>query len=316
MKRLFSILVSALLLVSCGQGGFDPLKVNIDRALKHPASARDVYSEAVAIPLHGPEGVTFEMTAPALLDVAADRFFLLDAGKNEILVFDWNGEYVTAIASAETILDFSVYQDETLEVLTQDAITDYSVKDGSFLAEHPIENKGVALKCLGRVDEDSFFILGSKDGLAYSGGYIVGKLGFYSDALPAADYLTTRRYVPDSEVEHSRFFRCGGTIYSFLSRSGQIDKYEGNDFACVPYQWDFGKRQPIFTNVQKTVDRLYLAFELEGECAVLIYNLKNKQYKAVPQFDFPLGVIYDGCNYYCQPAAVPGEYTVLRHELL
>lgn len=309
VKRFLSVLLSGLLLVSCGQGSFDPLKVNIDRALKHPANARDVYAEAVAIPLLCPVGTTLEQAGPIVLDVAADRFLLLDAEKNEILVFDWKGEYVTAIGSAETILDFSVYQDETLEVLTQDAIADYSVKDGSFLAEHPIENKGVALKCLGRVDEDSFFILGSKDGLAYSGGYIVGKLGFYSDALPAADYLTTRRFVPASEVEHSRFFRCGGTVYSFLSRSGQIQQYTAEDFACVPYQWDFGNRQPGFTNVQKTADRLYLAFELEGEDAVLIYDLKSKQYKSVPQSEFPLGVIYDGCNY----AFARGE--IIRHAL-
>ena len=313
VKRFFSVLLSGLLLVSCGQGSFDPLKVNIDRALKHPASAREVYSEVVEIPLRCPARAT--PGVPTLLDVAADRFFLLDAEKNEILVFDWKGENVTAIASAETILDFSVYQDETLEVLTQDAITDYSVKDCSFLAEHPIENKGVALKCLGRVDEDSFFILGSKDGLAYSGGYIVGRLGFYSDALPAADYLTTRRYVPASEVEHSRFFRCGGTVYSFLSRSGQIQQYTAEDFACVPYQWDFGKRQPGFTNVQKTADRLYLAFELDGESAVLIYNLKSKQYKAVRGEDFPLGVIYDGCNYFCRPAETGEGLVMMRYAL-
>ena len=313
MKHICSYLLVSLLAVSCGLGGSDALKVNLDKALKHPASARDVYSEAVAIPLRCPEGTGLEQAC--MLDVAANRFFLLDAGKNKILVFDWKGEYVTAIASAETILDFSVYRDETLEVLTQNAIADYSATDGSLLAEYPFENKGVALKCLGRVDEDSFFILGSKDGLAYGGGYIVGKLGFYSDALPAADYLTTRRFVPASEVEHSRFFRCGGTVYSFLSRSGQIEKYEGNDFACVPYQWDFGKRQPIFTNVQKTVDRLYLAFELDGESAVLIYNLKSNRYKAVPQSEFPLGVIHDGCNYYCQPAAADGGLEIIRHSL-
>ena len=316
MKRFFSVLLSGLLLVSCGLGSSDKLKVDIDRALKHPASARDVYSEAVAIPLHGPEGVTFEMTAPALLDVAADRFFLLDAGKNEILVFDWKGEYVTTIAAADTIIDFSVYGDQVLDVLTENAITEYAVADGSFQTEYLFENKGVTLKCLGRVDDDSFFMLGSKDGFAYGSGYIVGGIGFYSSALYYSDYLTTHAYAPAAEVQNSRFFRCGDSVYSFLSRSGEIQQYTANDFACVPYQWDFGKRQPIFTNVQKTDDRLYLAFESEGECAVLIYNLKNKQYKAVPQSDFPLGVIYNGCNYYCQPAAVPGEYEVLCHELL
>ena len=30
---------------------------------------------------------------------------------------------------------------------------------------------------------------------------------------------------------------------------------------------------------------------------MLIYNLTNKKYKAVLQGDFPLGIIYDNCNY-------------------
>ena len=296
MKRFFAILSAALLTASCGLGGSDSQKINLDRALKHPASARDVYAEAVAIPLRFPEG-SVPGRETALLDVAVDRFFLLDAGKNEILFFDWNGEYVTTIACADTILDASVYRDETLEVLTQNAITEYAVADGSFQTEYLFENKGVALKCLGRVDDDSFFMLGSKDGFAYGSGYIVGGIGFYSSAQYYSDYLTTHAYAPAAEVQNSRFFRCGDSVYSFLSRSGEIQKYEGNDFACVPYQWDLGKRQPNFTNVQKTADRLYLAFELEGEGAVLIYNLKNKQYKTVPQSEFPLGIIYDGCNY-------------------
>ena len=307
VKRFLSVLLSGLLLVSCGLGGSDALKVNIDRALKHPAGARDVYAEVEAIPLQCPEGTSLEQAG--MLDVAANRFFLLDEGKNAIEVFDRNGEYVTTIAVADTIVDFTIYRDEILEVLTQNAIADYSATDGSLLAEYPFENKGVALKCLGRVDGDSIFMLGSKDGLAYSCGYIIGGIGFYSEAIPAADYLITRRRVPAEEVEHSSFFRCGGTVYSFLSRSGEIEKYEGNDFACVPYQWDFGKRQPIFTNVQKTANRLYLAFELDRESAVLIYNLKSKQYKAVRGADFPLGVIYDGCNY----AFARGE--IIRHAL-
>ena len=305
MKRFCYFLLAALLAASCGPGRFDPLKVDLDRALKHPLSARDVYAEAVAIPL---QGVSPGQEA-VLLDVAPDRFVLLDGGKNEILLFDGSGRFVAAIACAETILDGSVYRDETLEVLTQNAIADYSITDGSLLAEYPFENKGVALKCLGRVDEDSIFMLGSKDGLAYSCGYIIGGLGFYSEAIPAADYLITRRRVPAEEVEHSRFFRCGESVYCFLSRSGQIHLFTANDFACVPYMWDFGKRQPGFTNVQKTADRLYLAFELDGESAVLIYNLKSNRYKAVPQSEFSLGVIYDGCNY----AFARGEIT--RHSL-
>ena len=204
---------------------------------------------------------------------------------------------MTAIACAETILDGSVYRDETLEVLTQNAFFDYALKDGTLLAEHPFDNGGVTLKSLARVDEDSVFMLGSKDGYAYGCGYIMGVNRFYSSARYYSNYLTTHAYAPASETQHARFFRCGETVYSFLSLCGEIDQYTGSDFVCVPYEWDFGKRQPCFTNAQKTADRLYLAFELDGESAVLIYNLNSKRYKAVPQSDFPLGVIYDGCNY-------------------
>ena len=314
LKRFLAILSAALLTASCGLGGSDKLKVDLDRALKHPASARDVYAEAVAIPLRFPEG-SVPGRETALLDVAVDRFFLLDAGKNEILFFDWNGEYVTTIACADTILDASVYRDEILEVLTQNAITEYAVADGSFQTEYLFENKGVALKCLGRVDDDSFFMLGSKDGFAYGSGYVVGGIGFYSSALYYSDYLTTHAYAPAAEVQNSRFFRCGDSVYSFLSRSGEIDLYTAGDFVCVPYEWDFGKRQPTFTNVQKTAARLYLAFELEGESAVLVYNLKNKQYKAVRGEDFPLGVIYDGSNYVCRPAETGDDLVILRYTL-
>lgn len=314
MKRFFAILSAALLTASCGLGGSDKLKVDLDRALKHPASARDVYAEAVAIPLRFPEG-SVPGRETALLDVAVDRFFLLDAGKNEILFFDWNGEYVTTITLADTIVDFSVYRNQTLEVLTQDAFFDYAVTDGSLLAEYPFDNGGVTLKSLGRVDDDSFFMLGSKDGFAYGCGYVVGGIGFYSSARYYSDYLTTHAYAPAAEVQNSRFFRCGDSVYSFLSRSGEIDLYTAGDFVCVPHEWDFGKRQPTFTNVQKTADRLYLAFELEGESAVLVYNLKNKQYKAVRGEDFPLGVIYDGSNYVCRPAETGDGLVILRYML-
>lgn len=296
MKRVCLFLLTGLLAAACGPGRFDPLKVNLDRALKHPAGAWEIYSGADEIPLQCPEGMTLgEETV--LLDVAPDRFVLLEAGKNEILLYDGNGRFVAAVERAETILDGSVYRDQVLEVLTQDAFFDYALTDGSLLAEHPFDNGGVALKSLARVDEDSVFMLGSKDGYAYGCGYIMGVNRFYSSASYYSNYLTTHAYAPASEIQNSRYFRCGETVYSFLSQCGEIDQYTGSDFVCVPYEWDFGKRQPCFTNAQKTADRIYLAFEMEEERAVLIYDLKSHRYKTILQSAFPLGIIYDGCNY-------------------
>lgn len=296
MKRFFLFLLAGLLAASCGQGNLDPLKVNLDRALKHPAGARDVYTEATAIPLRCPAGMDPGQEL-RLLDVAPDRFILLDGGKNEIRIFNWNGDFVTAIGREATILDGSVYGDQVLTVLTEDAILEYSTADGAFLVEYPVRDKDVMWKSVARATENGIFMIGVRDGTAYGGGYIIDRDYYYSEAWHAPDYLVSRAHLPADEVENSRFFRCGDTVYSFLSRSGQIDKYTEDFFVCVPYQWDFGRRRPVFTNVQKTADRIYLAFELNGERAVLIYKLKSRQYLTAPQDVFPLGIIYDGCNY-------------------
>ena len=300
MKRFFILLSVGLMAVSCW-GHSDRLKVDIDKALKHPGRAQDVYAEAVAIPLHGPEGITLGQEI-GLLDVAADRFFLLDKKKNEIVIFDRNGECVTQITMADTVVDFSVYRDLVLDVLTEDAITEYSATDGAFLAKYPIQDNDVMLKRAARVTEDGIFVLGSKDGYAYDGSYLISKNHFYPAARPAPDYLSTHSFVPASECQNSRFFRCDGIVYSFGSRSGQIAQYTDDYFICVPYQWDFGKQAPVFTNVQKTTEKIYLAFAMDGKDYVLVYNLNNRKYKVVEYDTFPLGVIYAGRNYYFSPA--------------
>ena len=300
MKRFFILLSVGLMAVSCW-GHSDRLKVDIDKALKHPGRAQDVYAEAVAIPLHGPEGITLGQEI-GLLDVAADRFFLLDKKKNEIVIFDRNGECVTQITMADTVVDFSVYRDLVLDVLTEDAITEYSATDGAFLAKYPIQDNDVMLKRAARVTEDGFFMLGTKDGYAYDGSYLISKNHFYPAARPAPDYLSTHSFVPASECQNSRFFRCDGIVYSFGSRSGQIAQYTEDYFICVPYQWDFGKRAPVFTNAQKTTGKIYLAFALDGKEYVLVYNLNNRKYKVVEYDTFPLGVIYAGRNYYYSPS--------------
>ena len=300
MKRFFILLSVGLMAVSCW-GHSDRLKVDIDKALKHPGRAQDVYAEAVAIPLHGPEGITLGQEI-GLLDVAADRFFLLDKKKNEIVIFDRNGECVTQITMADTVVDFSVYRDLVLDVLTEDAITEYSATDGAFLAKYPIQDNDVMLKRVARVTEDGFFMLGTKDGYAYDGSYLISKNHFYPAARPAPNYLSTHSFVPASECQNSRFFRCDGIVYSFGSRSGQIAQYTEDYFICVPYQWDFGKRAPVFTNAQKTTGKIYLAFALDGKEYVLVYNLNNRKYKVVEYDTFPLGVIYAGRNYYYSPS--------------
>ena len=308
MRRAIIILFTALLAVSC-VGRSEKVKVDIDKALKKPVDARDVYSEVTVIPLRCPEGMTVGQEK-VVLDVAADRFFLLD--RNEILVFDGAGEYVTSITSEEAIIDFSVYRDRVLDVLTAGAITEYDIKDGALLDTYPIRDNDVILTGIAKVDDDSIDMTGYLDGTAYDCGYLVDRAYFYSVARPAPDYLVSHAYVPAVEIQNSRFFRCDGSVYNF-QRSGWIFGYTGNDFIYPAYQWDFGKRSPTFTNAQKTADRVYLAFDMDGKDYVLVYNPDNRKYNVVENKTFPLGVIYDGCNYHCRPEG--DGWVIVRYKL-
>ena len=126
MKRAAILLLAALLAVSC-LGRSERIKVDIDKALKRQAHVRKLYAEATEIPLHYPEGTALGQKGKVTLEVAADRFLLLD--RNDILVFNGAGDYVTSITSEEPIIDFSAYRDRVLDVLTSEAITEYEIKD-------------------------------------------------------------------------------------------------------------------------------------------------------------------------------------------
>ena len=307
MKRVFCALSVALLAVSCWQGHSGRFKVDIDKALRKQVDVMKLYAEATVIPLHCPEGTTLGQKGKVVLDVAADRFFLLD--RNEILVFNGAGDYVTSITSEESIIDFSVYRDRVLDVLTAGAITEYDIKDGAMLETYPIPDNDVHFTSIAKVEDDAFHMTGYQDGTAYDCGYLVDQARFYSGPRPAADHPVSHAYVPAAEMKTSRFFRCGEDVFNFCSRSGEIDRYESY-FICVPYQWDFGKQSLTFTNAQKTDDRIYLAFTLDGKDYVLIYNLENRKYRVVENEVFPLGVIYDGSNYHCDGRVIM-RYTLL-----
>jgi hypothetical protein len=273
-------------------------KVDLRKAFRHKTSAKDLYASVDVIPLRVPEGVRIGQEE-TLLEVAADRFFLLD--ENEILVFDGAGDYVASIQCEEKVIDFSAYQDQILDVLTAGAITEYDIKDGSLLDAYPIRDNDVTLVSVVRVDEDTIDMAGYRDGIVHDCGYLFDRANIYTVPRPVADYRVDA-YIPAEEMQNSRFFRCDGVVYGFLSRSGQIDRYTGNDFIIPSYYWDFGKWSPVFTNAQMLGDRIFLAFELDGKDYVFVYNLKKRKCQVVESDTFPLGVIYSGSNYYGCPA--------------
>ena len=328
MKQIGILLLAGLLAVSCGQDDFNRINVNVDKALKRPVKCAELYAKADVIPLRVPDGIRAGQ-GEMRLEVAADRFFLLNPEKDEILVFDGAGGYVTTIRSAEPVIDFSPYRDRTLTVLTAHAITEYATGDGAVQGNYPIQDNDVDLRCVTRLNENEILMLGSKDGEAYSCSYSIERKRFYSEKFPAVLIPV----FPASEVLDSRYFYDGKRCNCFLSSSGVVFAYD----AASGFGWpalipDFGKAEIRITNVQKTGERYYFAFERDGESGVVVCDPGNGKYKAFRKTEegtvFPLGVIYAGSNYYCCPAARLPEFlpdapadggaglVVIRYDLL
>ena len=292
MKRLCIILSVGLMAISCWNHS-DRLEVDIDKALKKRVDTRELYAQATVVPLHFSEGMTLDPESQPVMEVAADRFFLLDEENHAIRVFNWEGNYLTTISQTERIIDISAYRDQVLDVLTVGAISEYDIKDGSFLTTYQIPDNEVILTSLARVDDDSIDLKGYLNERAYDCGYLIGKNRFYTvvdDFYPAAEY------------QSGRFFHSNDSTFCFCAKSGDILFYTGDDFISPWYEWDFGKRAPVFTNVQKTTGKIYLAFTLDEKDYVLVYDLDDRKYKVVEYDTFPLGVIYAGKNYYFSPA--------------
>ena len=223
MKRFFIILSAGLAAVSCWSHS-DRLKVDIDKALKKRVDARELYAEATVIPLRFSEGMTLEQESRPVMEVAADRFFLLDDENNAIRVFNWDGDYLATIDQPEKIIDISAYKDQVLDVLTAGAISEYDIKDGSFLTAYPIRDNEVILTSLARVDDDTIDLKGYLNGRAYDCGYLIGKARFYTvvnDFYPAVDYQSGRFFtvtIPPSAFAPDPVISCFTQAMISLSR--------------------------------------------------------------------------------------------------
>lgn len=310
MNRVSSFLFIVFLSVSCWHPDSGLLSVNIDKALKKSVSIHDLCSQVDLVSLSYPGEIGIGDEKQFRMDVGKNRLFLLEKEKNEILVFDEGGTYLTSISCSDTIIDFSVYRDQSLVVLTTNTIIEYSITDCTVVGTFQLGNNKVTLKSVSRVDDDTIDVIGYLNGKAYDCGYLVNQSRFYSVESPVFSA---------SEYKNSRFFHCNDSTFSFCTMSGEIDYFSNDDFIWPEYEWDFGKRSShslFFTNAQKMTDRIYLAFQRDADDYVLVYSLSDGSYNVIQKTKegivFPLGVIYKGYNYFCCQSSTLSDYLLME----
>lgn len=298
MKRLLPLLILSCIVSSCFGSVYDNIRINIDRASKVKTRLSELCSKVEVFPIALVEPFPEESM---LLDVTGDFVFILSRDRNQIRVYDSQGDYVTSIKASEKIIDFSTYHNLYLDLLDGNRIVEYNLKDFSITNTLTIPDTELKLLSLIRRDENVFLLSAISKGNAYNCYYAIDLSElFVQDHF----YYSKNPFTNAKNYLNSRYFKDNEYLYYYYSQSGVIicASYE---YLFPMYDWNWGKYSSSLSisNVQKTMDNLYMRFNIGDEERTLIYNTYYRRYKVIRQtkegVSFPVGIIHDGVNYYC-----------------
>ena len=299
MKRTISILSSLLLLIACTPYGVT--KVNLDKASRQKTAAKDLYARVDVLPLLLPE--TVRLPENSRLEVTDNLVLLLDASGEQIVVMDADGAFVTQVDAGAPITDFSACG-KLLDILCGNEVKEYNLQDFSLTRTLSLPTDGVTLTELQRRDDEVLLFSGFNGESAYDCEYFVSRDHFpvmKNPVYKAEDY------------DGGGFFRCNDSTF-FFCRPGKINAYTSDDFIYPFLLPDFGRHNPVVTQVQMTPSHIFMQLCLQKGDALLVYDRAGKQHRLIRTttegLAFPLGVIHKGVNYFCCPARHLGSYVL------
>ncbi len=322
-QSVFAAIIAAV--VSCGYSE----KITVKPDHPHKVAIKDLFGARAVTPLCIPDSLHTVVPSKVKLDVGGGKIFILDNSAMGILVFTLDGSFVSRIADCGHITDFSIYDDKSLEVLSDTGnLASYSLDDLSVLRRYHLNgSEGVKLCAMHRFDDDLYVMSGYQDGLNCFCEYYVNDNKYYvcRDELARIAHAKNVSQI----IGESRFFDQEGRTFLFYPHNGEIweDSYmkystgeKVGPFVHPIYLWDFEEFNESvnavatgetdfndarlrFDNAQMSGQYLFLSFILDGNHRFLILDTNAGKARIVEftkeNIRFPLGVIRDNINYFC-----------------
>lgn len=324
LRNIRKLLIVSILFPACSttpESGVFP--VRLDRVSDGKMPLHRLCSKVELIPLETvPESPVGDLSKIA---VSEDRFYI-QKGSRRILVWNKDGSFSGCLEMDSDITDYSLFEDQKLELLSEYDVFEYGLPDLSQTLHLHISDKSVNLKTIARVtakmtqidrygkakdmwEERKIMMGGYADGSEYMCSYDLDNKKY-----SVSEGMKGESPVSSSDMEKSRFFWCGDKTYSLHASDGHI--YRHSAFSGPQYVWSFegtdGKGLR-FMNAQMTPEKVYISFQKEdGQNQMLIFNRKDGRYtilrRVAGNLEFPLGVIREGVNWFCCPSAALGRY--------
>lgn len=255
------------------------------------------------------------VSPPALsgLFVARDRFYFRD-GDRAILSYWLDGHLADSLNPGVPIMDYSIYQERIIDILSGDEVLEYSVpgfspRQKTLLESDDPDDSGVIPVKLARQTGDKMILLASRGNKDYLGEY-------YYDTKKY--YVSPGKKGEGSESVSSRvqFLRYGDRLLTLYPNTGQL--WEQGEFLGHFLWLDFklGKKDMLeFVSAQVTDEKVYYSLLLNGEMLLLTFNRADRRYTLVKAtqegLSLPLGIIRDGINYFGCPSKELSKYLKL-----
>ena len=239
------------------------------------------------------------------LSVTADRFFL-KGGDRLILSYRQDGSLADSLNPGKAIVDYSIYQDRILDILFDREMRAYRLPDLSLSARRTLDTV-VTTTRLARRAENVMMLPGYKGDQYYLCEYYFDTKKYY--ASPGRLEGGPTRHV----VKGMRFLYLKDRLVLLHPDSGWL--WACGEFTSGFLWLDFKRKEGdklSVTYAQATDLNAYYAVSLNGEEHFLVYDRtarKGRLFKTTREgLPLPLGVIRDGINYFCCPAAELPRY--------
>lgn len=330
--RLFPVLISALSFTlgasGCHSMLSDSIVVNLNKAPGTKISIKQIYKKIEIVPLDNVEG-DFSSSL-STLSVTKDRFYL-KSGDSMIVSYTHNGRFVDSLHPGSVVTDYYIFKDSVLDLLAGKEFLSFSLPDYTLQQRIPLVTQ-VALTKIAREDENVVCFSGYKDVNDYTCKYYCDKQ--YLSEAPGSTTSTNIKRI-EEEVHYFSYcdhlfklfphsgciWECGDFTYQFFNPTFRLKN--GRVKFCsaqitdskIYYQLLLGNKEHIL--ILNRADRS-VSMLLNGEERELIFLEAEKKYlllnKCREGVYLPLGVMRDGINYFCCPAADLPRY--LTNDLL
>lgn len=298
MKRIKIVIVLILLaLFGCtGRTNSGRIVINLDKPSLKNINLNEYCERIEIISLDDTNGVCPESKFRVF-----DKGFFIQKDSTCLDYFDNTGCFQQGY-KFDRIIDFSVYNNKKLYILTSDRIEVYDLNNMSHECDLPLQDTSFTYcKVAGR-DDNYVVVIAIRDGIEYSGHYDIKNQACYLAEGTIKGNNNSLRKV----LGNSGFFYSDNDLYFFYSHTGTI--YRMADFFYLSYLWSFEHKSPIeikISNVQKTSDKLFMQIETDSVDYCLIMSLDENGAPHITELYlnsntpyFPLGVFYNSTNYY------------------